>query len=297
MKLRDIMSGEPLTVGQDVSPDAARELMTEGKMHHLPIVENGQLVGMWVATEGGPMVVMGPDRIAQFAPDSDALTAVDAVLGEAAVVATDDGEAVGILTRTDALDIVRAGLAAMQPTAVRPLVVRLVGPRNSGKTTILLRTITRLTRCKVGLVETNPHPPDERLPHRVQGTTIAYAPHAHWRKGFVEAIERMGGLDIVFVEDRDRPPTADIGLGEDVEVVVVAADDVGNVNVPTLADAQAVLITKAEQLAGFDITAERVRLRQGNPNLAVFVIGLDEGDHGQRTWLQWLEARLRQHRH
>ena len=41
MRLGDVMSIEPLTVGTDVSPEAARRLMEEGRVHHLPIVDEG----------------------------------------------------------------------------------------------------------------------------------------------------------------------------------------------------------------------------------------------------------------
>ena len=40
MKLQDVMSIEPLTVGTDVPPETARRLMEDGRVHHLPIVQH-----------------------------------------------------------------------------------------------------------------------------------------------------------------------------------------------------------------------------------------------------------------
>ena len=296
MKLRDVMSIEPLTVGKDVPPETARRLMEEGSVHHLPIVDAGHLVGMWVATDSGPVVLLGPESVREASPDVAGLDAVKTMLGDEAVVAMVDGQPVGILTRTDTLDLARTGLAATRKGALLPLVLRFVGPARSGKTTLLLRTVARLKRCHVGVIQANAEPSAPQLPTRVSGATFTSAPDAHWRKGFCDAIEHMGGVDVILVEDRDQPPEAGIGLGEDAQIIVVPAADAGTILVPSLVEAQAVVLTKPDEATGFDDAAERARLRRANPNLAVFVVALGDGDHGMDTWQQWLEARLRQHR-
>ena len=295
MKLRDVMSIEPLTVGTDVPPETARHLMEEGRVHHLPIVDGDHLVGMWVATDTGPIVLLGPEGVQETSPDVDAMEAVRAMMGNEAVVAMSEGRLVGILTRTDTLDLVRGGLATTHH-AIAPLVLRFVGPARSGKTTLLLRTTAGLKRCNVGVIEANPEPPKERLPARVSGAPVTYSPAAHWRKGFRDAIEHMGGLDVILVEDRNQPPEASIGLGEDVQIIVVPAADAGTIHLPSLVDAQAVVLTKPEEAIGFDDIAARARLRRVNPNVGVFVVGLGGDDRGMRAWQQWLEARLLQHR-
>jgi len=295
MKLQDVMSIEPLTVGTDVPPETARRLMEDGRVHHLPIVDGEKLVGMWVATDAGPIVLLGPERLFETSPEVGALKAVEAMMGNDAVVAMAEGRPVGILTRTDALDLVRGGLATTQ-RVIPPLVVRFVGPARSGKTTLLLRTTAGLTHCHVGVIEANPEPPEQRLPAHVHGAPVAYAPAAHWRKGFREAIEHMGGLDVILVEDRDQPPEASIGLGEDVQIIVVPLADAGTIHVSSLVDAQAVVLTKPGEAPGVDEPEERARLRRANPNLGVFVVGLADDDRGMRTWQMWLEARLLQHR-
>jgi len=289
------MSIEPVTAGKDTPPDVVRRLMEVGRVHHLPIVEGERLVGMWVATDAGP-VVLRPDRLLEASPDVDALEAISMLIGGEAIVATSGGAPVGILSRTDALDLVRAGLASTRPGSAPPLVLRFVGPPQSGKTTLLLRTIPRLRHCQVGVIEANPDPPRKRLPSPVSGAVVTHAPEAHWRKGFRRAIEHIGRVDIVLVEDRDQPPRAGIGLGEDVQVVVVPAADLGTIHLPSLAEAQAVVLTKPDDAPGFDVAAERTRLRRAHPDLAVFVIGPGDDDPGMIAWQQWLEARLLQHR-
>ena len=295
MKLQDVMSIEPLTVGTDVPPETARRLMEDGRVHHLPIVDGDQLVGMWVATDAGPIVLLGPERLLETSPEVGAMEAVEAMMGNEAVVAMAEGRPVGILTRTDALDLVRGGLATTR-RVMSPLVVRFVGPARSGKTTLLLRTTAGLKHCHVGVIEANPEPPEQRLPAPVNGVPVAYTPAAHWRKGFRTAIEHMGGLDVILVEDRDQPPEAGIGLGEDVQIIVVPLADAGTIRVSRLVDAQAVVLTKPDEASGVDGAEERARLRRANPNLGVFVVGLGDDDRGMRTWQMWLEARLLRHR-
>jgi CBS domain-containing protein len=295
MKLQDVMSIEPLTVGTDVPPETARRLMEDGRVHHLPIVDGDQLVGMWVATDAGPIVLLGPERLFETSPEVGAMEAVEAMMGNEAVVAMAEGRPVGILTRTDALNLVRGGLATTR-RVTPPLVLRFVGPARSGKTTLLLRTTAGLKNCHVGVIEANPEPPEQRLPAHVHGAPVAYAPTAHWRKGFRDAIEHMGGLDVILVEDRDQPPEASVGLGEDVQIIVVPLADTGRIHVSSLVDAQAVVLTKPDEAHGVDEAEERARLRRANPNLGVFVVGLGDDDRGMRTWQMWLEARLLQHR-
>jgi len=46
LKLGDIMTANPLTVSPDDSAMDALELMRERKFRHLPVAENGKVVGM-----------------------------------------------------------------------------------------------------------------------------------------------------------------------------------------------------------------------------------------------------------
>ncbi len=295
MRLREVMSAEPITVGRETPPAEVRRIMEAGRVRHLPIMDGDQLVGLWVSTDAGPVVMFGPEEVREAIPDADAVDAIAALFDDAAVVAMEAGRPVGILTRTDAMAVVRDGLAARR-VAVPPLVLRLVGPAGGGKTTLLVRTVARLKRWYTGLVEANADAPADDLVRLAPGADVAHAPSAHWRKGFRRAIEQMGGVDVVFVEDRDQPPVATVGLGEDVQVIVVPVADVRTVAMDGLVEAQAVVLTKPADAPGVDVDAERARLREANPNVAVFVVGPDDDDRGLVAWQQWLEGRLIQHR-
>ena len=297
MKIRDVMTLQPLTVGPDASPETLRSLMAAGKVHHMPLVEDGQLVGMWLASEGGPVVLLGPGEYDERSPEADALDALDALVhGKEAVVVTEGEEPIGILTRTDALRLVQEGLDAefAHRKSATPLVIRLVGPAGAGKTTLLLRTVAALRACQAGVIEANPQPVHRRLPSTVAGATVEYAPAAHWRKGLREAIQRLGSVDVVFVEDRDQPPRVGTGLGEDVQALVVPAADADQIDDASVRDAQAIVLTKPD--AGrFDEGALRQRFAAQNPGAAVFLTGAGATDPGLAAWVRWTADRLRLH--
>lgn len=44
--VRDMMTANPITVTPDVSADRVLEIMTEGRFRHLPVVENGEMIGL-----------------------------------------------------------------------------------------------------------------------------------------------------------------------------------------------------------------------------------------------------------
>ncbi len=159
----------------------------------------------------------------------------------------------------------------------------------------MLRTLPRLRDCQVGIVEANRRPEHERLPSRVEGATVMYAPEAHWRKGLRDAISHLGGADLILVEDRDQPPRLGSGLGEDVQVIVVPVADADTIDATSAREAQAVVLTKLDQAPGADVDALRERLTRANPRVAVFAVGEGEGD-GIEQWFRWLEERRRLHR-
>lgn len=297
MKLRDVMSVEPLVVGPDAPPAALRSLMETGRVRHLPLVDGEHLVGMWLASDAGPVVLLGPERVAEVSPDVDALDALALLLeGREAVVATDAGAPVGILTRADALRILQDGLAAGTQRPAPPLVIRLIGPAGAGKSSLLIRSIARLRSCEAGIIEANPRPPHERLASRVEGAHVTYAPHAHWRKGLREAIARLGGAEVIFVEDRDQPARAGTGLGEDVQVLIVPLAGADAIDETSAREVQAVVLTRPDEAPGFDPTALAGRVRGWNPEVGVFLVGPADDDPGLGEWLAWLEERIRRHR-
>jgi CBS domain-containing protein len=288
MRLRDIMTTRPLTVGTDDPPAEVERLMRAAQVHHLPLMDGDRLVGMWLATEDGPVVLLGPEAVHQAAPDEEAVRAIASLLGGAqAALAVEGGAPVGILTRADVLELLRAelrgGSGVLPPP---PVVVRLVGPAGSGKSTLILRTIPMLRRCEVGVIQANPA---EGQPE-ITGTPVIREPHAHWRKGLRSAVEQLGGMHVILVEDRDSPPDLSSGLGEDAQVVVVPLAALDVVSDESLRQAQALVVTKVDGVDAADVERRLGEVSARHPGLEVMAIGSAADDPGLAAWRDWIEG-------
>ena len=76
----------------------------------------------------------------------------------------------------------------------------------------------------------------------------------------------MADAQLIVVEDRDGPPELGPGLGEDLQILVVPPEAIGQVDAETLKDAQALVVTKLDQAPkGFDLAAARDRLHAASP--------------------------------
>src|SRR5262249_61937521 len=80
MKTRDIMTPSPVTVGPKDRPAEIKRLMEAARVHHLPLVDQGRLVGLWLSTEEGPLVMVGPERGHEATPEADAEDTMAALL-------------------------------------------------------------------------------------------------------------------------------------------------------------------------------------------------------------------------
>lgn len=290
MRLRDIMTRRPLTVGRDASPEDLARLVETARVRHLPLMDGDRLAGLWLATDDGPLVLLGPEAVHAASPDDDAEEAVAALLKdrEAAVV-VEDGRAVGMLTRSDVLGIVRAAMArGIDRPADRPLVVLLVGAADAGKSTLLMRTIPLLRECEAGVVRADADPGAAPVTETVDGTTTITDPRAHWRAGLRDAVRALGDVQVVLVEDRDRTPEARGGPGGDLQVLVVPVGDAETVPAAAVREAQAVVLTKADTAAEGAVDAARERLRACCPDVAVFAVAAEHGDRGLTEWRDWL---------
>ncbi|MEW6582973.1 MAG: CBS domain-containing protein, partial [Actinomycetota bacterium] len=220
------MSTHPVVVGPGESPADLERLMARARVRHLPLVDGGRLTGLWVQTDEGTIVLLGPDAVHQVSPDADADAALAALLTgrREAVIAWEAGRPAGLLTRADVLDIVRQavrrGIGRHRP---RPVVMRLIGPGGAGKTTLLIRTLALLRHVEAAVVQANAAAHGEGA--AIEGRPVLDAPEAHWRKGLADSIAALGDRQLVIVEDRDGPPRAGPGIGEDLQVVVVPAGE------------------------------------------------------------------------
>lgn len=293
MRLRDIMSTHPVVVGPGESPAELERLMASAHVRHLPLVDGDRLAGLWVQTDDGPIVLLGPDSVHETTTDDDAAAALEALLGgREAVVVWEDGRPAGLLTRSDVLDIVRQavgqGIGRHRP---RPVVMRLIGPAGAGKTTLMIRTIALLRRVEAAVVQANAAAHAEGP--AIEGSPVIDAPEAHWRKGLADCVSALGDRQLVIVEDRDGPPRPDRGIGEDMQIIVVPASAVADLQPGPLRDAQAVAVTRLDEAGeGFDLEAETVRLRAAAPGLPVFGMAPGHDDRGLEAWRAWVEEQV-----
>ncbi|MBX3161013.1 MAG: CBS domain-containing protein [Deltaproteobacteria bacterium] len=123
--IANYMTKQPWAVQVDDSIAVARQMMAEREIHHLPVLDGGELVGMLthgdVAREGATVEeVMGlacaVDANVAF---GDALEVMLA-RGRDAVVITRDGKIEGIFTAMDAVRVLRDRMRPRRPRAEPP---------------------------------------------------------------------------------------------------------------------------------------------------------------------------------
>jgi Ni2+-binding GTPase involved in maturation of urease and hydrogenase len=285
------MSARPIMVSDHEPPANLHHLMEAGRVHHLPVVEGGRLVGVWTATEEGPLVLVGPERVRETDPDVDAAEAAEALLSDAEVVFVwDAGVPAGILTRADLLAIVTSalgrGIGRRHP---RPCVLRLAGPAGAGKTTLLIRTLPLLGRVDTAVVQANAT--EEGEVGELAGARVIDDPHAHWRSGLQRVTERLSDAQLIFVEDRDGPIDLTRGIGEDAQVAVIPLADADVLSDEALDDAQALVVTRVDEVTE-DCALRLDAIRTRFPHVQVFPVAAGHDDRGLDAWARWIEAQV-----
>ena len=182
LRVADIMTPNPKTVEPSNAVSTAFRLMQEGGFHHLPVVQEGRLVGMVHAHDIRQSLGMVrlPDR-ADIAPDMwDALPVANVMRPVAATVTpqtsvldvvrrmehlavtglpvVEDGDLVGIVTVRDVLRLTERLLPMFTQMDVPPAVC-FVGRSGSGKTTVIERLVQELRRRgrRVGVLKHHFH--------------------------------------------------------------------------------------------------------------------------------------------
>ncbi|HEX2503197.1 MAG TPA: CBS domain-containing protein [Miltoncostaeaceae bacterium] len=285
------MSARPIMVSDHEPPADLHRLMEAGRVHHLPVVEAGRLVGVWTATGDGPLLLLGPERVHETHPDVDAAEAMEALLADAEVVFVwDAGVPAGILTRSDVLAMVRSalgrGIGRRHP---RPCVLRLAGPAGAGKTTLIIRTLPLLGRIDTAVVQANVAEAGDA--GALAGARAVDDPHAHWRAGLTRATDRLADAQLILLEDRDGPVELSHGIGEDAQVAVVPLADVDEVPDEALSDAQALVVTRVDEVAE-DRPARIDAVRARFPGIPVFPVAAGHDDRGLDAWARWLEGQV-----
>lgn len=295
MRIREIMSARPIVVRSDEPAAELGRLMEAGNVRHLPVVEGDRVLGVWVATEDGPLVLLGPERVHRADADDDAAGVLEALMGDADIsVVWDCGLPAGVLTRADALAILRSALDhGMGRRHRRPVIVRLAGPAGAGKTTLLIRTLSRMPRIDAAVVQANAGPPGEPASGTgsLVGVPVVDDPHAHWRAGLARAVERLGEAQLILVEDRDGTLEESPPIGEDAQVAVVPAARLAELTPEMLTDVQALVVTRMDEADEDEVAALLGPLRDRCAGLHVFAVAAGHDDRGLDGWARWLEGR------
>jgi CBS domain-containing protein len=294
VRLAQVMTRRPLVVTPEVPPSELRRLVDAARVRHLPLMEGDRLAGLWRATDGGDLVLLGPEAVHRTTPGADAEEAVRAILGGCeAAVAFEDGRPVGMLTRTDVLGIVRTALAhGVARPGEDPAVVVLTGPAGSGKSTLLLRTVPLLRGVEAGVVRADGPAGSPPVRTELAGAPAIVDPAAAYRRGLQDSVRALGDVQVVLVEDRGRAQGERGVPGGDVQVAVVPAAALPALDGQALREAQAVVVTRADEAPDVDTAAAAARLRGTSPDLAVFTTAAGADDRGMDEWRDWLLGRV-----
>jgi hypothetical protein len=293
MRVSDVMSARPIVVTSKSRRETVRRLMEAADVHHVPVIDDGRVAGVWLASREGPLILLGPEHVDQTFPEADAEEAMTSLIEDSeAVLVWDAGVPAGIVTPSDLRTVVRDALRAHVGRRYgAPVVALICGASGSGKTTLLTRTLALLPDVEIGVVQGNAKadgPPVELL-----GVRSIDAPQAHWRSGLRRAVKRLAGAELILAEDLDGPVDPEMNAGEDLQIVAVDARDVAAYEDRRLDRASAVAICRADEGEPAEIDAAVRAMRERRPNLPVFVLAPGHDDRGLEEWAEWLHGQLR----
>jgi Ni2+-binding GTPase involved in maturation of urease and hydrogenase len=293
MRVSDVMSARPIIVTSTSRRENVRRLMEEAGVHHIPVIDDGRVAGVWLATREGPLILLGPEHVDQTFPEADAEEAMTALIDDSeTVLVWDSGVPAGILTPSDLRALVRDALRARVGRRYgAPGVAVISGPAGAGKTTLLTRTLSLLPDVEIGVVQGNAK--TDGPPVELAGARSVDAPQAHWRSGLRRAATRLAGSELILAEDLDGPVDPEMSAGEDLQIVVLDARDLASRDDRRLGRASAVAICRADEADPAAIDAAVAGMRRRRPHVPVFVLAPGHDDRGLREWAEWLEGQVR----
>src|SRR5689334_305000 len=102
MRVNDVMSTRPIVVSSRERRETVRRLMGDAGVHHIPVIDDGRVAGVWLATREGPLILLGAQHVDQTSPEADAEEAMTSLIEDSeTVLVWDSGVPAGILTPTD----------------------------------------------------------------------------------------------------------------------------------------------------------------------------------------------------
>jgi CBS domain-containing protein len=292
MRVSDVMSTRPIVVSSRDRRETVRRLMGDAGVHHIPVIDDGRVAGVWLATREGPLILLGPEHVDQTFPEADAEEAMTSLIEDSeTVLVWDAGVPAGIVTPSDLRALVREALHAHTGRHDAPPVVALIcGPAGAGKTTLLTRTLSRLPQFEIGVIQGNAKA--DGPPTRLMGARAIDAPQAHWRSGLRRAASRLAGAHLILAEDLDGPVDPEVDAGADLQIVVLDGRDPAGFDDRRLAHASAVVICRADQGDSVAIQTAVQAMRERRPHVPVFVLAPGHDDRGMHEWATWLEGQV-----
>ena len=257
-------------------------------------MDGDRLVGLWVAT-GPDLDLHPPDTVLEMQADETAQRALEALLDDRLAVLVRDGERpVGVLTRTNVIDFVHTALIHdVGKHTAHPILMRVVGPADAGKTTLLARTLPLLRHFPTAMVTADPPGVPEAATGAEAGPEVLHVPEAHWARSVHGWITQVAEARLVLLEDEAPLPYLGGGLMDDALVLVVCAGREGEVADQAVKKAAAVVLTKADAApAGFDPAGACSKLQARVPGLAVFCTAAGSDERGLVEWADWIERRV-----
>jgi Ni2+-binding GTPase involved in maturation of urease and hydrogenase len=294
MRVADLMSRHPLTVTSDTDGEELRHLLEISRVHHVPLMDGDRLVGLWVAT-GPDLDLHPPDAVLEMQADETAQRAMEALLDDRLAVLVRDGERpVGVLTRTNVIDFVHTALIHdVGKRTAHPILMRVVGPADAGKTTLLARTLPLLRHCPTAMVTADPPSVAEAATGAEPGAEVLHVPEAHWARSVHSWITQVAEARLVLLEDEAPLPYLGGGLMDDALILVVCAGREGEIADQAIKRAAAVVLTKADGAPPeFDPAAACAALQARVPSLAVFCTAAGADERGLAEWADWIERRV-----
>jgi Ni2+-binding GTPase involved in maturation of urease and hydrogenase len=293
MRVNDVMSTRPIVVSSRERRETVRRLMGDAGVHHIPVIDDGRVAGVWLATREGPLILLGAQHVDQTSPEADAEEAMTSLIEDSeTVLVWDSGVPAGILTPTDLRALVREALRTHAGRRYpAPVVALICGPAGAGKTTLLTRTLSLLPGLEIGVIQGNAKA--DGPPTHLMGARAIDAPQAHWRSGLHRAATRLAGAELILAEDLDGPVDPEMAAGEDLRIVVLDGRDTDAYDDRRLEGASAIAVCRADQGDPVAIQTAVHAMRERRPYVPVFVLAPGHDDRGLHEWAAWLEGQVR----
>jgi hypothetical protein len=144
-----------------------------------------------------------------------------------------------------------------------------------------MRTLARLGTIDAVVLQVN----EPTGPATAAGAREVVDGSAHWRAGLRRAVDRLQDAQLIVLEDRDEDPDLSRGIGEDIQVAVLAAGDVDALQAARMRDAQAIVLMDADEPA-------TAACRERFPGLRVFAVSPGPGDEGMEEWSRWVAQQV-----